>query len=141
MDKAKAEFAKRLHDALERAGVPAKPAVVEREFNQRHWGRPVTLHGVRRWLLGETYPAHDKLLTLAEWLRVSPQHLRYGTEVEQRIRAQRKQWDEGVGYQEREVFEAFLRLPVPQRKIVREVILAFAKAQATVEPDKPPPRG
>ena len=67
--------------------------------------------------------------------------MRYGTEVEQRIRAQRKQWDEGVGYQEREVFEAFLRLPVPQRKIVREVILAFAKAQAAVEPDKPPPRG
>ena len=31
--------------------------------------------------------------------------------VEQRIRAQRKQWDEGVGYQEREVFEAFCGCP------------------------------
>ena len=33
-----------------------------------------------------------------------------------------------VGYEEREIFEAFLRLPVPQRRIVREVIVAFAKA-------------
>lgn len=29
---------------------------------------------------------------------------------------------------EREVFEAFLKLPVAQRKMVREVILAFVKA-------------
>ena len=131
MDTAKAAFAKRLHDALASAGVPAKPAILEREFNLRHWGRPVTLHGVRRWLRGETYPAHDKLLTLAEWLRVPPQQLRYGAEVEQRIRSQRKLWDEGIGYQEREVFEAFLRLPVPQRKIVREVIMTFSKAHSS----------
>ena len=32
------------------------------------------------------------------------------------------------GYQEREIIEAFLALPVPQRKIVREVILTFARA-------------
>ena len=31
-------------------------------------------------------------------------------------------------YQEREVLEAFLNLPAPQRKIVREVILTFAQA-------------
>jgi hypothetical protein len=34
-----------------------------------------------------------------------------------------------------------LSLPAAQRKIVREVILAFAKAQAAAEPDKPLPRG
>jgi len=37
-------------------------------------------------------------------------------------------FEEGIGYQEREIFEAFLALPPPQRKTVREVILAFAKA-------------
>ena len=42
----------------------------------------------------------------------------------------KKRWDEGIGYQEREVFEAFLKLPVAQRKVVREVILAFVKADA-----------
>lgn len=44
------------------------------------------------------------------------------------LRAKQKRWDEGIGYQEREVFEAFLKLPVAQRKVVREVILAFVKA-------------
>jgi len=59
---------------------------------------------------------------------VSPQTLRYGAEIEDRVRAKQKRWDEGIGYQEREVFEAFLRLPVAQRKVGREVILAFVKA-------------
>lgn len=61
-----ANFAQRLLAALERAGVPAKPAVVEREFNQRFWGKPITLHGARLWLRGETFPSHDKVLCLAE---------------------------------------------------------------------------
>ena len=130
MEKTRAEFARRLRLAMEAAGYEAKPAVLEREFNQRYWGRAVTLHGVRRWLLGETFPAHDKLLALAEWLRVLPEELRDGKEIGKRIQQQRKRWDEGIGYQEREVFEAFLKLPVPQRKIIREIILTFAKAQA-----------
>ena len=130
MEKTRAEFARRLRLAMEAAGYEAKPAVLEREFNQRYWGRAVTLHGVRRWLLGETFPAHDKLLALAEWLRVLPEELRDGKEIGKRIQEQRKRWDKGIGYQEREVFEAFLKLPVPQRKIIREIILTFAKAQA-----------
>ena len=73
-------------------------------------------------------PAHDKLLTLAEWLQVPPQELHFGVEIEKKVRQQRARWDEGIGYQEREVFEAYLGLPVPQRKIVREVIQTFAKA-------------
>jgi hypothetical protein len=128
MENAKSEFAKRLHRALETAGVPAKPAVLEREFNQRYWGKPITLYGVRRWLLGESIPTHDKLLCLAEWLGVEPAVLRYGDEVPKAVRARRKLWDEGVGYQEREIFELFLKLPVPQRKVAREVIVALARA-------------
>jgi hypothetical protein len=42
-----------------------------------------------------------------------------------------------VGYQEREVFEAFLALPAPQKKIVREVIQTFAKAYPA-EPEGQP---
>lgn len=41
----------------------------------------------------------------------------------------KQRWGKGVGYQERETFDAFLKLPAPQRKIIREVIQAFAKAQ------------
>lgn len=110
------------------AGYEARPAVLEREFNLRYPGKPMTLHGVRRWLLGESLPKQDKLLVLAEWLRIPPQQLRYGTEVETRIKQERARWDEGIGYVEREAFEAFLSLSAHQRKIVREVILTFAQA-------------
>ncbi len=61
-----------------------------------------------------------------------PRELRYGDHAAQRVRAKQKRWDEGIGYQEREVFEAFLKLPVAQRKVVREVILAFVKADEAV---------
>ncbi len=128
MEKSNEKFAKRLRSAMQSAGYEPKPSVLEREFNQRYWGSPMTLHGVRRWLLGESLPKQDKVLVLAEWLRVPPQQLRYGVEVEKRIQQQRTRWDEGMGYQEREMFEAFLALPAPQRKIVREVIQAFTKA-------------
>ncbi|MDD2774347.1 MAG: hypothetical protein PHU06_00175 [Gallionella sp.] len=127
MEKSSEKFAKRLRDAMQASGYAAKPAVLEREFNLRYTGRPMTLHGVRRWLLGESLPKQDKVLVLAEWLRVPPQQLRYGVEIEQRIEAEIARWDEGIAYQEREVLEAFLNLPAPQRKIVREVILTFAQ--------------
>jgi hypothetical protein len=136
MDKIKAEFALRLRAALERMGVPPRPAVVEREFNQRYWGKPITLHAARLWLRGETLPAHDKLLCLAQWLGVEPQVLRYGDEIPKVVREQRKRWDEGVGYQEREIFELFLKLPVPQRKVAREVIIALAQANGVLPPEK-----
>lgn len=73
-------------------------------------------------------PTQDKLQALAEWRNVEPHVLRLGDHVKKKVEAKRKRWDEGIGYQEREVFDAFLKLPAPQRKLVREVILAFARA-------------
>ena len=122
-------FADRLRDAMKAAGYDPKPAVLEREFNTRYWGKAMTLHGVRRWLRGETMPTHDKLMVLAEWLAVSPQQLGFGDEIARKSQERRARWDSGIGYQDRDIFEAFLKLPVPQRKVLREVILAFAKAQ------------
>lgn len=130
MENAKLQFAERLRDAMTAAGYEAKPAVLEREFNTRYWGKPMTLHGVRRWLRGETLPSQEKLLVLAEWLGVPPQQLRFGSEVAQRVQQRRARWDSGVGYQDRDIFEAFLKLPVPQRRLIREVILTFAKVHS-----------
>lgn len=124
----KAEFAQRLRDAMERAGYPVRPVVLEREFNTRYWGRSVTLQGVRRWLRGEAIPAQDKLQVLADWLGVAPEVLRFGDRVRKSVQERRQRWDEGLGYAERETLEAFLSLPAPQRKVVREIILTFARA-------------
>lgn len=131
MENTKEEFARRLREAMQQAGYEARPAVLEREFNLHYYGKPMTLHGVRRWLRGETLPTQDKVIALAQWLRIPPEQLSFGIGIGQVIKEQRNRWDEGVGYQEREVFEAFLSLPVPQRKVLREVILTFARSYAS----------
>jgi hypothetical protein len=124
----KFEFAARLAAAMRDAGYEARPSVLEAQFNTRYWGKPVTYQAVTRWLKGEAIPAQDKLQAIADWLKVEPHVLRYGAGPIKAIQEKRKRWDEGIGYQEREVFEAFLGLPAAQRKILREVILTFVQA-------------
>jgi transcriptional regulator with XRE-family HTH domain len=130
----KLQFVERLRAAMQVAGYAPRPAVLEREFNSRYWGKPMTLHGVRRWLLGETLPSQDKLLVLAEWLAVPPQTLLFGDAASGlRVEQRKPRWDAGIGFEDRELFEAFLRLPVPQRRVVRDVILAFSRAYSETD--------
>ena len=134
----KVEFSERLREAMTRAGYQLRPVVLEREFNTRYWGRSVTLQAVRRWLRGEAIPSQDKLQVLADWLKVEPEVLRFGEAVRKSVQQHRQRWDEGVGHLERETFDAFLQLPAPQRRLIREVILTFAKvhgAQTQSESD------
>ena len=124
----KAMFAAKLIDAMTAQGYKPEAAVLEREFNLRHYGKRIGLHGVRKWLIGTSIPPYDKITTLAKWLKVPPEDLTFGLEINQKIKQENKNWQEAISFQEREVFEAFLSLPAPQRKVVREVIIAFAKA-------------
>jgi transcriptional regulator with XRE-family HTH domain len=137
MKNARQEFARRLTKAMQDAGYEPRPAVLEREFNLHYFGKPMTLHGVRRWLLGETIPTHDKIIALAEWLRIPPEQLSFGLEINEAIAERRKRWDDGIGFQEREIIEAFLSLPVPQRRVLREVIEAFVKAYSAESTNAP----
>lgn len=123
----KADFGTRLCKALQEQGVPLRPSVLEREFNRRYWGRPVTLQAVRRWMRGEAIPAQDKLQVLAEWLKVEPQVLRFGEAAMQAVQSAQQRW-EVLNYTERETLDAFLRLPPEQRKVVQQVIRAFSIA-------------
>ena len=69
--------------------------------------------------------AQDRTRSAALWRRHTPVVLQH-----------RQRWEEGVGYLERETFDAFLQLPAPQRKLIREVILTFAKVHgAPANPD------
>ena len=123
----KTKFAQRLRDAMLAAGYPDRPAVLEREFNSRYWGRSVTFQAVSRWLRGEAIPSQDKLQVLADWLRVEPQALRFGERAAMAVREQRGRWEDPEFYPEREAIEAFLALPAGQRKVVRDVIMTFAQ--------------
>jgi hypothetical protein len=123
------QFAFRLRQAMERSGYAPRPSVLEREFNTRYWGKPMTLHGVRRWLRGETMPSNDKIKVLAEWLGEAPQDLGFGEGSVMKVVVEERQdrWGQSYGYQDRELMEAFQSLPVAQRRLVREVILTFAR--------------
>jgi hypothetical protein len=86
----KAAFSGRLKQAMANAGYPVRPIVLEREFNARYWGHPITVQAVRRRLRGEAIPAQDKLQILAEWLQVEPQALHFrGTGQNSRQRAEK----------------------------------------------------
>lgn len=124
----KALFAERLKTAMLAAGYEPRPSVLEREFNLRYMGRPLTFQAVRRWLRGDSLPEQDKLQVLADWLNIEPHALRFGEQATQKIQGKRGQWESALKGEEREVLQAYLDLPIEQRKIVREVILTFAKA-------------
>jgi transcriptional regulator with XRE-family HTH domain len=123
----KLEFAQRLRDAMVAAGLEPRPGVLLTLFNTHYWGRSVTFQAVSRWLKGEAIPAQDKLVVLAGLLKIEPEVLRFGEAARAALKLHRQRWEEGVGYLERETFDAFLQLPAPQRKLIREVILTFAK--------------
>ena len=121
-------FAKRLSIAMQAKGYQPKAAVLEKAFNLNYSGKPMSLHGVRKWLIGEAIPSGDKLLALAKWLDVPPEELAFDKDLQKAIEQREARWQEEIGYKDKEIFDAFVLLPAPQKKVVREVIVAFAKA-------------
>lgn len=128
MENTRQQFAERLQQAMQHAGYPAKPAVLEREFNLRYLGKPMTLHGVRRWLKGETLPSEDKLLVLARWLKVDPRTLRFGEPGSHEVRERQLPYPD-IPHREREVIEMFLELSPSRRQVISDVIMTFALAE------------
>lgn len=73
------DFSERLQNALRNADYsPDSPTQLAREFNIRFSGRPITVHAARKWLVGEAIPTQEKLRTLAQWLGVPAEWLRFG---------------------------------------------------------------
>lgn len=74
-------FSERLQQALRNADYsPDSPTQLAREFNVRFAGRPITVHAARKWIVGEAIPTQEKLRTLAQWLGVPAEWLRFGGE-------------------------------------------------------------
>ena len=97
-------------------------------------GRSISVQTAWNWINGRTIPRNDKLLVLAKLLRVDPNALLYGTRESLSAADRRREWEDRMTYAERETIEAFLRLPTPQRLLVRDVIATFAKVFGKAEP-------
>lgn len=71
-------FAQRLRAALVAAGVAVSPTTLQRKFNAVSGDAPVSVHAVRKWIMGESIPTQRRIQALARWLAVSSNWLRFG---------------------------------------------------------------
>ena len=123
----KQDFSKRLKDAMRKARVEAGPTRFAREFNLRHHGEPVTAQTARKWLYGGALPTQDKVRTLAQWLEVSPQWLRYG-EAE-RSHAAARQDTAAYAVESGWLAKKFDSLSEPHKKMVLEIARALLRLE------------
>jgi transcriptional regulator with XRE-family HTH domain len=75
----KLAFSLRLKQALKRSPKKIETATeLALNFNLRHAAGPITTQAAQKWLTGQALPTIDKIATLADWLNVSLQWLRFG---------------------------------------------------------------
>lgn len=75
----KQAFSARLKQALKRSSKKVEtPAELALQFNLRHPNESISPQAAQKWLSGAARPTPDKIDTLAAWLNVSAQWLRFG---------------------------------------------------------------
>lgn len=125
MNDERQEFSQRLAYALHKAGYDPRPGVLHKLFNSRYRGVSVTFQSVSRWLGGKSIPEQDKLRVLAAIVGVDPHVLQYGGKP--RVGEGKPPWD-AMPAPDRAMVDAFLTLPSPQRKLVRELVAMLSAA-------------
>ncbi|WP_338794053.1 hypothetical protein [Pseudomonas sp. AE27] len=78
IEKIRAEFSKRLHEACSIAGVRERGRAVDIKSELKRRGVDTSTTAIGKWLNGDSIPEKDKLLPLSDWLGVRPEWLEYG---------------------------------------------------------------
>lgn len=130
LDEKKA-FAARLKQALKRSSKKIDTASqLATQFNLRHPAEPITPQAAQKWLSGTARPTVDKIKTLAEWLDVSEQWLRYGVTDMRRSKPPKgaKPSDETIRAtaDELELIRRLRRLSEYRRQLVEGIVEQFA---------------
>ncbi len=116
-------FAQRLREAMLSAGLKVSPTVLSHEFNLRYWGRGISVHAARNWLMGKSLPMQDKLIVLADCLKVNASELRFGVSD-----YSKNNLSDGVAkslsMQDRAMLEAYTQLNEEKQILVRQLIHA-----------------
>lgn len=131
------EFAERLQAALRQARQPAdSPTALARGFNSRFPGTAITVHAARKWLMAESIPTQDKLRTLAQWLQVPAEWLRFGSTLPENASENLAPVDPALGAmlaamsrEDLKLVEALHALEADERRLVRELVQLFFKTQ------------
>lgn len=113
-------FSLRLQQTLRNAHhSPDSPTELARDFNIRFSGQPITVHAARKWLVGEAIPTQDKLRTLAQWLGVPVEWLRFGGDER---RAEQRNATGDFKTDDLKIMADFQLLNEHDQQIVREFI-------------------
>jgi transcriptional regulator with XRE-family HTH domain len=131
------EFADRLKSALRQARQLAdSPTALARGFNSRFPGQAITVHAARKWLMAESIPTQDKLRTLAQWLQVPADWLRFGGQVSIAGEEGVAPIDDSLAAilaamsrEDLKLVEALHALEADERRLVRELVELFFRTQ------------
>lgn len=132
----KQAFSLRLKQALKRSQKKIDtPAELALQFNLRHHNESITPQAAQKWLSGNARPTPDKIATLAEWLNVSAQWLRFG--ISEKIPAQPARplskkaatSHDAFSDDETKLILRFRSLSAHRRYLVTEIIEQFALEQ------------
>ncbi len=134
------DFSERLQQALRTADYsPESPTQLAREFNIRFPGRPITVHAARKWLVGEAIPTQEKLRTLAQWLGVPCEWLRFGNLPAGVLQLEGTPGNDAADFPERydsadvKLIADLQRLDEHSRTIAREMIRMLVRIGRTKE--------
>ncbi len=121
-----AAFAKRINEALAKAGIDPSPKLLG-QLLARHGGTPVTSQAISGWLSGKHLPKQANMRALAKLVAMQPHELQYGDRFVG-VSEPRLAWPSDISGTDRLTIEGFLRLPSKQREVVGEIVAAFTKA-------------
>lgn len=130
----KKAFSERLLQAMHQAKIQVRsPTRLTLEFNLRYTGKPVTTQAVRKWLCGEAIPSQDKILTLANWLNISTEWLRFGETTYTRGRPEKNisvtQEKPDYPLLNDELYLYFNKLSEESKRIIREMALNLLRLE------------
>ena len=125
MNPSKAEalaFSERLIKALNSNEIKASPTVVANFFNtQSGESKAITPHSARNWLLGNSMPRQEHLRVLSNWLKVSPDHLRFGKSQANTPLFQSNGVEHEMSFEDQAFLDKYFTLTAAQKAIVRSV--------------------
>jgi hypothetical protein len=126
----RADFSQRLQQALNQNGYPPdSPTALAREFNLRFSGGPVTVHAARKWLVGESVPTQEKVRTLASWLDVPIEWLRFGSAAGKPEMPSSSNANFKLRPKHMPIMQSLHNLTDDQCELVHKVILNMVKAR------------
>lgn len=126
MKSEQAAFGERFRGALKAQGQSESPKEIA-DLLPRYGGTAVSAQAVSGWLTGKSLPRQANLRALARMLRMDPHALQYGDASGRHVQEPGKAWK--ITAADQLAIDAFLSLPNPQRKAIRDLIATLAKTQ------------